>query len=164
LTKPTSPVTLFTDLGLAEELEDREFRNQFFRTERELDIPAQIKALRKFRKMNQEELAVRAGTQQSAISRIERSQEANWELETLVKLAEALDAKLSVVIEPYEQVIAKYKAERQTVRVSAATATHSEGQHPNRDNLVESTRAPTQQERPSNKIGNGSQTHAASQH
>jgi len=117
-----SSLVLYTDLGLVKELEDREFRNQFFRAEREIDIPAQIKTLRKFRKLKQEELANLVGTKQSAISRLERSQEAKFELETLVKLAEALDARLSVLIEPYETVIARYRAEQAASRASAASA------------------------------------------
>jgi transcriptional regulator with XRE-family HTH domain len=113
---------LFNDLHLVEELEDRDFRNQFFRTEREIDIPAQIKSLRKFRELNQAELAERVGTKQSAISRLERSQDANYELETLVKIAEALDARLSILIEPYELVIARYRQERASATASAASA------------------------------------------
>jgi transcriptional regulator with XRE-family HTH domain len=120
LSEQSQSVLLSTDLGIADELRDKEFRNQFFRTERELDIPAQLKNLRKLRKLTQEELAEMVGTKQSAICRIERSQEANWELETLVKIAEALDARLSVVIEPYEAVIACYRSERVTAHSSAA--------------------------------------------
>lgn len=111
----------FTDLDLPTEFQDSEFRNQFFRTEREIDIPAQIKALRKMRRLRQAELAEKAGTQQSAISRLERAQEAKWELETLVRLAEALDARLSVVIEPYEEVIARYRLRESALEGSAAT-------------------------------------------
>jgi transcriptional regulator with XRE-family HTH domain len=122
LAEQQSSTVLFTDLGLVKELEDREFRNQFFRTEREIDIPAQIKTLRKLRKLKQEELADLVGTKQSAISRLERSQEAKFELETLVKLAEALDARLSVLIEPYETVIARYRAEQTASKASAASA------------------------------------------
>jgi transcriptional regulator with XRE-family HTH domain len=114
-------VAVYTDLGLAKELEDREFRNQFFRAEREIEIPAQIKTLRKLRKLRQEELAERVGTKQSAISRLERSQDAKFELETLVKLAEALDARLSVVIEPYETVIARYRDEQTALKASVAS-------------------------------------------
>ena len=113
---------IFNDLGLTKELENRDFRNQFFRTEREIDIPFQIKSLRKLRKMNQAELAEIAGTKQSAISRLERSQDAKWELETLVKLAEALSARLAVTIEPFEDVIARYRAEETNIVVSAASA------------------------------------------
>jgi transcriptional regulator with XRE-family HTH domain len=114
-------VALYTDLGLVRELEDREFRNQFFRAEREIDIPAQIKTLRKLRGLKQEELAERVGTKQSAISRLERSQDAKFELETLVKLAEALDARLSVLIEPYETVVARYRTEQAASKASAAS-------------------------------------------
>jgi transcriptional regulator with XRE-family HTH domain len=117
-----SSITVLTDLGIAKELENRDFRNQFFRSEREIDIPNQIKNLRKLRDMNQAHLAELVGTKQSAISRLERSQEAKWELETLVKVAEALDARLSVVIEPYEIVVARYRAERNYHQVSAAAA------------------------------------------
>jgi transcriptional regulator with XRE-family HTH domain len=122
LTEQRSSVLVFTDLGIADELKDKEFRNQFFRTEREIDIPAQIKAIRKFRDMTQKELAELVGTKQSAISRIEQSQESNWELETLVKLAEALDARLAVVIEPYESVTARLKSLGQFSKQSAATS------------------------------------------
>ena len=110
---------LSTSLGIADELEDKAFRDQFFRTERETDIPAQIKNLRKLRNLTQAGLAERVGTKQSAICRIERSQESNWELETLVKLAEALDARLSVVIEPYEAVVARYRIEESVDHASA---------------------------------------------
>jgi transcriptional regulator with XRE-family HTH domain len=112
----------FTDLGIADELENKEFRDQFFRTERELDIPAQIKALRKFRGMTQKQLAEKVGTKQSAICRLERAQETNWELETLVKHAEALDARLAVIIEPYETVAARCRAEAKSKEPLAATA------------------------------------------
>jgi len=130
LTKQQSSVVIFTDLGIADELNDKEFRNQFFRTEREMDIPAQIKTLRKHRKMTQKELAEKAGTKQSAVCRLERSQEANWELETLVNLAEALDARLSVVLEPYENVVARYRrAAANQKQSSAATAETAKGDH-----------------------------------
>lgn len=122
MTKQSSSVLVFTDLGIADELKDKDFRNQFFRSEREIDIPAQIKTLRKFRQMTQKELAERSGTKQSAVCRLERSQEANWELETLVKYAEALDARLAVVIEPYETVMARYRRSEKSKQASAATA------------------------------------------
>jgi transcriptional regulator with XRE-family HTH domain len=111
----------FTDLGIADELSNKEFRDQFFRSEREIDIPAQIKALRKFRGLTQTELAEKAGTKQSAISRIERSEETNWEIETLVKIAEALDARLSLMFEPYEMIASRYKTAAHSQVPSAAT-------------------------------------------
>jgi transcriptional regulator with XRE-family HTH domain len=122
LIKQNSSLVVFTDLGIADELKDKDFRDQFFRSEREIDIPAQIKTLRKFRKMTQKELAEKSGTKQSAVCRLERSQEANWELETLVKYAEALGARLAVIIEPYETVMAQYRRAEKSKEASAATA------------------------------------------
>lgn len=73
MTEPSEFTVSRNDLGIASELRDKEFRDQFFRTERELDIPAQLRALRKLRGLNQDELAEMIGTKQSGISRLERS-------------------------------------------------------------------------------------------
>lgn len=120
MTKQSEYTVSRTNLGIADELKNKEFRDQFFRTERELDIPAQLKALRKLRGLNQGELAIMTGTKQSGISRLERSSHGNWNLETLVKIAEALDARLAVTIEPYEAVIARFRAEELNGKQSAA--------------------------------------------
>jgi transcriptional regulator with XRE-family HTH domain len=120
LTKQSEYTVSHTSLGIADELKDKEFRDQFFRTERELDIPAQLKSLRKMRGLNQEELALMTGTKQSGISRLERSSHGNWNLETLVKIAESLDARLAVTIEPYELVMARFRAEEKREEQSAA--------------------------------------------
>jgi len=129
LTNQSDYTESHTDLGIVDELNNKEFRDQFFRTERELDIPAQLKSLRKMRGLNQEELALMIGTKQSGISRLERSSHGNWNLETLVKIAEALDARLAVTIEPYEAVIARFKAEERKANQSAATA-ETDPDHP----------------------------------
>lgn len=120
MTKQSEYTESHTDLGIADELKNKVFRDQFFRTERELDIPAQLKSLRKLRGLNQGELADIVGTKQSGISRLEKSSHGNWNLETLVKIAEALDARLAVTIEPYEIVIARFKADEQRAKESAA--------------------------------------------
>lgn len=122
MTKQSAFTESHSDLGIPEELKDREFRNQFFRTERELDIPAQLKALRKLRGFNQAELADKVGTKQSGISRLETSLHGKWNLEFLVKVSEALDARLAVVIEPYEAVIARYIDTTKSLGPSAVTA------------------------------------------
>jgi transcriptional regulator with XRE-family HTH domain len=122
LTKQSEYTESHTDLGIADELKNKDFRDQFFRTEREVDIPAQLKSLRKMRGLNQEDLALMIGTKQSGISRLERSSHGHWNLETLVKIAEALDARLAVTIEPYEVVIARFKVEENKDGQSAATA------------------------------------------
>ena len=122
MTEPSEFTVSRNDLGIASELRDKEFRDQFFRTERELDIPAQLRALRKLRGLNQDELAEMIGTKQSGISRLERSSHGKWNLETLVKIAEALDARLAVLIEPYEAVVPRYRAAAIEQGQSAATA------------------------------------------
>lgn len=122
MTRKSEFVECHTDLGLTEELKDKDFRDQFFRTERELDIPAQLKGLRKQRGLSQGELAETIGTKQSAISRLENSSHGRWNLDFLVKISEALDARLAVVIEPYEAVIARYLAEQRLAGKSATTA------------------------------------------
>jgi transcriptional regulator with XRE-family HTH domain len=120
LTKQSEYTVSQANLGIADDLANKEFRDQYFRTERELDIPAQIKALRKLRGLNQGELADMVGTKQSGISRLERSTNGNWELETLVRIAEALDARLAVTIEPYEIVVARFRAAERNAGQSAA--------------------------------------------
>jgi hypothetical protein len=67
-------------------------------------------------------LAEGVGTKQSAISRIEKGQETNWELETLVRLAEEMGARLAVIFEPYEIVAARYRMASRSPEPSAATA------------------------------------------
>jgi transcriptional regulator with XRE-family HTH domain len=152
LSKQPQSALVFTDLGIADELEEKAFRDQFFRTEREIDIPAQLKALRKLRNLTQEELAARVGTKQSGISRIERSQEAKWELDTLVKWAEALDARLSVVIEPYENVVARYRSETRDEEHSAAKAETTDSARQPEPHIPRVSEPPRQQEPGSNSI------------
>lgn len=120
------------DLRIADELENKDFRAEFFRTQLALDIPTQIKSLRKFRKLRQEDLAELIGTKQSAICRLEKSDDPVWKFETLLSIAEALDARLTVSYEPYEAVIARYRSEAKAeTKNSAATADSQTGQREN---------------------------------
>jgi transcriptional regulator with XRE-family HTH domain len=97
------------DLKLAERLRDPEFRREWFRAQLEASVPEMFRDLREFRRYTQQDLAARAGMQQSAISRFEKSSDANWNLETLQTLAEALDAQLIISVERGEEVIARYE-------------------------------------------------------
>lgn len=96
------------DLRLLERLQDQDFRREWFRAELEDSVPATFKALRERRALNQTQLAKLIGTQQPAISRFESSCEAVWEFDFLVRMAEAMDARLRVVVEPFEDVISEY--------------------------------------------------------
>lgn len=99
------------DLGLAERLRDRNFRREWFRAELEDQVPDKFRALREARELTQEELARLADMKQSAISRFEKSRDASWKLETLMKLAEALDAQLTISLTPAEDVLKKYASD-----------------------------------------------------
>lgn len=97
------------DLNLAQELQDRKFRQKFFLAESSAKIAAQLVALRKRRGLSQKEVAQVTGTQQPAISRSEQADYQNWSFNTLRKTAEALDARLQVLIEPAEDVLGEYE-------------------------------------------------------
>jgi len=97
------------DLRLAHRLKDREFRREWFRAELEDIVPEMFKKLREERGFTQSELAQKTGMKQSAISRFERDREARWNFETLLKLAEALDAQLTISVIRAEDVIARYE-------------------------------------------------------
>jgi transcriptional regulator with XRE-family HTH domain len=107
-----------TDLNVAKKLkEDREFRHAFFIAESSAKIAQQLIDLRKRRVLNQTELAELIETGQPAISRVESADYSNWSFNTLRRLAEALDARLRVIIEASEDVIPEYEAQEQSSRL-----------------------------------------------
>jgi len=106
------------DLNIVERLKrDPAFRQRFFLAESSAKIAQQLIALRKRRELSQAQLAEKLGTQQPAISRVESADYRNWSYNTLRKVAEALDARLRVYIEPSEDVFKEYEDEE-------------DGQHP----------------------------------
>ncbi len=96
------------DLNLPEKLRDREYRQKFFLAESSAQIAAQLIALRKRRDLNQQQVAELIGTQQPAISRIEKADYQSWSFSILRKVADALDARLQVSIEPAEDILYEY--------------------------------------------------------
>src|SRR5437660_1671684 len=97
------------DLSVSERLKrDLEFRQRFFLAESSAKIAQQLIALRKRRELSQVQLAEKLGTQQPAISRVESADYRNWSFNTLRKLAEALDGRLRIFIEPAEDVFKEY--------------------------------------------------------
>jgi transcriptional regulator with XRE-family HTH domain len=97
------------DLKLRDRLKSRDFRQQWYRAQLEANVPDMFRSLREWRDMTQKELAHQSNMKQSAISRFEKSDEANWNFETLLKLADALDAQLVVSLVRSEDVIAQYE-------------------------------------------------------
>lgn len=68
-------------------------------TQRSHTIAAQIVYFRQMRGMSQEALARACGMKQSAIARLERTEDCKWTTTTLLRLAAALDMKVDVRIE-----------------------------------------------------------------
>jgi transcriptional regulator with XRE-family HTH domain len=97
------------NLNLSDELKDRDFRRRFFWAEASARIAAQLVALRKRRDLNQHQVAEMTGTKQPAISRAEKADYQNWSFNTLRNIADALDARIRVFIEPSEDVLAEYE-------------------------------------------------------
>ena len=94
-------------LGLGDQLKHRDFRSRFFRTLAQESIASQLRYMREKRGMRQADLALAADTKQPVISRLEQAGYAGWTFGTLMKLGDALDARVSVVIEPSEEAIAR---------------------------------------------------------
>jgi transcriptional regulator with XRE-family HTH domain len=99
------------ELDLVRKLRDPEYRKRFFLVEASADIARQLIELRKRRRYSQRELADRAGMKQPAISRVERANYQNWSFNTLRRLVEAMDARLRVIIEPWEDILPEYEQE-----------------------------------------------------
>src|SRR5215510_982255 len=91
---------------LLSKLADRKYRNLFIASQVNKGIPYQLRALRATRGMTQTDLAERAGTTQTVISRIENTGAGNLSVKTLLKLAEAFDVALVVRFEPIDRFIA----------------------------------------------------------
>lgn len=96
------------DLDLRDSLKDRAFRAEWFRAELEASVPKAFRELRELRGMTQGKLAKAIDTKQSAVSRFENSTEAVWELGFLLRMVEALDGRMSITVEPAENVINEY--------------------------------------------------------
>lgn len=100
------------DLKVAARLKaDKNFRQRYFLAESSAKIAQQLINLRKRRKLNQQQIAETLETSQPVISRVESADYQNWSFNTLRRLAEALDARLRVVIEPSEDVLWEYDAQ-----------------------------------------------------
>lgn len=96
------------DLRIEEKLQDREYRRRFFIAEASAEIARQLVRLRKRRNLSQRQLADEVGMKQPHISQVERADYANWSFNTLRRLAEAMDARIRVLIEPAEDVLDEY--------------------------------------------------------
>jgi transcriptional regulator with XRE-family HTH domain len=98
------------DREIADRLEsDADFCHQFIRYWAANEVASELRRVRKLRKLTQAEVAELAKTGQSAISRIEKANYDGWTYNTLVTIAEALRARLRIVLEPLEDVITAHR-------------------------------------------------------
>jgi transcriptional regulator with XRE-family HTH domain len=110
LLNPTS-----IDAELADRLEhDEAFRRRYIRFFAQSEVAAEIRGLRKRRKLRQAEVAALAKTGQSAISRIEKADYDGWTFKTLLSIAAELRARLRITFEPIEDVIEGYRQSERT--------------------------------------------------
>jgi DNA-binding XRE family transcriptional regulator len=97
------------DLNLPQKLrDDPAYRRRFFWAESSAKIAAQLINLRKRRGLSQTQVAQITKTKQPAISRVEQADYQNWNLNTLRSIAEALNARVRVLIEPFEDILREY--------------------------------------------------------
>ena len=100
------------DVGISAKLRsDRVYRRAYFLAESSALIAKQLIELRKRRGLNQSQVAEALETGQPAISRVERADYRNWSFNTLRRLADAMDARLRVIIEPSEDVLGDYEGQ-----------------------------------------------------
>lgn len=98
------------DAELADRLEgDEAFRRRYIRFFAQSEVAAEIRGLRKRRRLRQAEVAALAKTGQSAISRIEKANYDGWTFKTLISIAEELEARLRITFEPIEDIVEQYR-------------------------------------------------------
>lgn len=110
------------DLGLAEELKDKEFRDVFFEEISRHETAEQIRELRLLRNKTQAELADMCDMQQPAVSRLEKPDYGKWNFQTLMRLAKALDGRVRLQITPSEEALKEFEEGEREDSDSLATA------------------------------------------
>lgn len=85
---------------IAQQMQKPGFKKAWHELDSEFELLESMLALRERAGMSQQRLAEKIGTQQPALSRLERGGFKKASLETLSKIADALDARLVVRLEP----------------------------------------------------------------
>ncbi|HBI23114.1 MAG TPA: transcriptional regulator [Nitrospiraceae bacterium] len=80
-------------------MKDPEFKKAWDDLEPEFELLGSMIKARERKKISQAELAKRLGTKQSAISRLERGAFSKATVETLKKIADALDSRLVIKLQ-----------------------------------------------------------------
>jgi ribosome-binding protein aMBF1 (putative translation factor) len=84
---------------IKEQMKDPEFKNAWHDLDTEFELLASMIKAREKAGLTQEELAKKIGTKQPALSRLERGGFKKATVETLNKIAEALDARLIIKLQ-----------------------------------------------------------------
>jgi transcriptional regulator with XRE-family HTH domain len=87
------------------EIADKEYRHGLVTAQIEVDLPFQIRALRKQRNLTQPELAELTGMKQPRFPLMEKPGGARFTLETLRRLAKAFDVALIVKFAPFSELL-----------------------------------------------------------
>jgi transcriptional regulator with XRE-family HTH domain len=87
------------------DMQDKDYRHGLIDAQIEIDLPFQIRALRKQEELTQPQLAELSGMKQSRISKMEKPGGARFTLETLRRLAKALDVALVVRFAPFGELV-----------------------------------------------------------
>lgn len=98
----------FIDLGVEELMADPARRQAFFHSITQDEIASQIRELRRKRDLTQIAFARLAEMKQSAVSRLEQAEYAAWNWNTLVRVADTLNARWKIVLQPAEEAIREY--------------------------------------------------------
>lgn len=77
-------------------MKDKEFAQEYEMLREEYELAREVIQLRKQRNMTQQELAVKAGTSQPAIARLESGQYQNVSMSFMRKIGKALGAQLTI--------------------------------------------------------------------
>jgi transcriptional regulator with XRE-family HTH domain len=93
-------------------LDDPEFRHAYAESFMNSYVAAQIKTIREQRGLTQAQLAERLGTKQAGISRLENVNYDAWKVETLARIAQALDVRLRISFEEFESLFDEITAFR----------------------------------------------------
>ncbi len=91
--------------NLREEFHNKEYRHAYADESLNMYIATQIKALREQRTLTQKQLADLTGMAQPRIAVLEDVNYSSWSINTLRRLAEAFDLRLSVRFETFSSLI-----------------------------------------------------------
>ena len=94
---------------LLEELQNKKFRDAYAAEHVKTSLPIQIYTLREQRGLSQSELAERAKTTQTVISRLEDPDYGKFTISSLLKIASAFDVALLVKFVPFTRLLHEFE-------------------------------------------------------